>query len=112
VIGKYLTVASMNGVAVCYDAESGKVIWQERLGGNFSASPIAAAGLAYFQSEDGSVSVIRPGPRLDVIARNKIDPEGDEIFRASPAPCEGQLFLRSDRALYCVGRASQAAAAK
>lgn len=112
VIGKYLIVSSMNGVAVCYDAASGEVIWQDRLGGNVSASPIAAAGMAYFQIEDGSVAVVKPGPRLDVVAQNKINPEGDEIFRASPAVSEGQLFLRSDRALYCIGRASQAAAAK
>ena len=111
-IDNYLIVSSMDGIAVCYDAATGKVLWQDRLGGNFSASPIAAAGLAFFLAEDGTVAVIKPGPRLDVIARNKIDPEGDEVFRASLAPCEGQLFLRSDRALYCVGRQLQAAAAK
>ncbi|HEV3341740.1 MAG TPA: PQQ-binding-like beta-propeller repeat protein [Pirellulales bacterium] len=112
VIDKYVIVVSMGGIAICYDTPGGRVVWQDRLGGNFSASPIAAAGLAYFLAEDGSVTVIKPAERLDVVARNQIEPEGDEVFRASPAPCEGQLFLRSDRALYCVGRRSQAAAAK
>jgi outer membrane protein assembly factor BamB len=105
-----LIVVSMGGVAVCYDAASGKIVWQGRLGGSFAASPIAAGGLAYFLGDDGTVTVIKPGPQLEVVARNKIDPEGDEVFRGSPAPCEGQLFLRSDRALYCVGRKSVAAA--
>lgn len=111
VIGKHVMVVSLAGMAVCYDAENGHSLWQERLGGNFSASPIAAAGLAYFLSEDGSVVVVEPGPRLKQIARNQIAVEGDEVFRASLAPCEGQLFLRSDRALYCIGRHTEAAAA-
>jgi outer membrane protein assembly factor BamB len=112
VMGDYMIVVSMGGMAACYGAADGQEIWQERLGGNFSASPIAAAGLAYFQSEDGSVVVIKPGTRLDQVARNTIAVDDDEVFRASPSPCEGQLFLRSDRALYCVGRRSQAAAGR
>lgn len=112
VIDHYLIVVSMGGVVVCYDGATGQTIWKERLGGNHSASPIAAAGLAYFQGEDGSMTVIKPGRQFDVVAHNSLPAQGDEIFRASPAPCEGQLFLRSDRALYCVGRNSQATAAK
>lgn len=111
VIGKHVIVVSLAGMAVCYDANDGHSLWQERLGGNFSASPIAAAGLAYFLSEDGSVVVVEPGPRLKQIARNQIAVDGDEVFRASLTPCDGQLFLRSDRALYCIGRKVEAAAA-
>jgi hypothetical protein len=103
VIGDYVIVVGMQGVAVCYDAKQGTVLWQDRLGGNYSASPIAAKGLAYFLAEDGTTVVLEPGPEMKVVARNKLDVAGDEIFRASLAPCEGQLFLRSDRALYCVG---------
>jgi len=104
VIGDYVIVVGMQGVAVCYDARQGTVVWQDRLGGNYSASPIAAAGLAYFLSEDGTMVVLEPAPEMKVVARNKLETTGDEIFRASPAPCEGQLLLRSDRTLYCVGR--------
>jgi outer membrane protein assembly factor BamB len=110
-IDRFLIVVSMGGVAVCYNGSDGKELWKERLGGNFAASPIAAAGLAYFVGEDGSTTVIKPAQQLDVVARNQINPEGDEVFRASLAPCEGQLFLRSDRALYCIGRKTVAAAA-
>lgn len=111
VIGKYVMVVSMGGIAACYDADDGRSLWQERLVGKFSASPIAAAGLAYFLAEDGGVVVAEPGPRFKQIARNQIEVDGDEVFRASLAPCEGQLFLRSDRALYCVGRQAEAGAA-
>ena len=101
-----LVVASMGGVVVGYDAASGSQLWTDRLKGNFSASPIAAGGRAYFQAEDGAVVVIEAGPRLKLIARNTIDVDADEIFRASPAPTAGRLLLRSDRALYCIGSES------
>lgn len=103
-IDNYLLVVSMSGILTCYDAASGKVLYTERLGGNFSASPIAAHGLAYFQSEDGPVVVIKPGAALDVVARNTVDASDDEIFRGSPAVYAGQLFLRSDKALYAIGK--------
>jgi outer membrane protein assembly factor BamB len=112
VIDQYLLVASLDGIVTCYEATSGEVLWQERLGGNISASPIAAAGLAYFLGEDGSMAVVKPGRRFELAARNQVKAEGDEVFRASPAPCAGQLFVRSDRALYCIGQRSEITAAK
>lgn len=99
----FLLVASMGGVLVGYDATSGSQLWTDRLQGNFSASPIAAGGRAYFQAEDGAVVVIEATSRLQRVARNTIDADPDEIFRATPAPCEGRLLLRSDRALYSIG---------
>jgi outer membrane protein assembly factor BamB len=106
-IGDYLIVVSMAGVGICYDANSGKIVWQDRLGGNFSSSPVAANGLAYFLSEDGTTVVIEPGTKMNIVARNRLDPAGDEIFRASPTPCDGQWLIRSDRTLYCVGQAKK-----
>jgi outer membrane protein assembly factor BamB len=94
----------LGGVCTCYDATSGAALWQERVAGNYSASPIAANGLVYFQAEDGDVVVIEPGPALKIVARNSLSPEADEIFRSSLAPCDGQLFVRSDKVLYCVGK--------
>ena len=102
-VGKYLLVVSMGGVASCYDATNGKELWKDRIGGNYSASPFAADGLAYFQNEKGEVIVIKPADKLNIVARNKVG-KGGEIFRASPAPSGGQIFIRSDRALYCVGK--------
>lgn len=109
VLGDCLVVSSMGGVVVGYDAASGSQLWTDRLKGNFSASPIAAAGRAYFQAEDGAVVVIEAGPRLKLVARNTIEVDPDEIFRASPAPCQGRLLLRSDRAIYCIGGERSAA---
>lgn len=106
VIGKYLLVCDMKGFATCYDNTNGKVLWKERLrAGEYTASPIAAKGLAYFIDESGVTTVIEPGPKLKVVAENPLDNAGDSLFRASPAAANGQLFLRSHTHLYCIGQA-------
>lgn len=103
VIGNYILVSSLDGIATCYDAVDGRVYWKDRLAGKFSASPIAAGGFAYFLNEDGKTIVIEPGEALKVVAENDLSPGKDEIFRASLAPSSGQLFVRSTRVLYCIG---------
>lgn len=103
-IDNFLLVSSMAGVLTSYDSTTGAVLGNERLGGNYSASPIAANGLAYFQAEDGTVVVVEPGSMPKIVARNVIDPPADEIFRGSLAVYDGQVFLRSDKALYCIGK--------
>lgn len=104
-VGNYLLTVAMEGNAYGYDALSGKELWSERLRGKFTASPIAAGGLVYFLSEGGETLVVKPGDKLDVIERNLIGliDEG-EIFRGGLVPCDGQMLIRSDRALYCVGK--------
>lgn len=106
VVGKYIIVSDMKGIATCYDAEDGHIFWKERLPGNFSASPIAANGLVYFISEEGITSVIKPGPTFEVVSENALTAGTLEIFRASITPAEGQLLIRSTTVLYCVGNKS------
>jgi outer membrane protein assembly factor BamB len=102
-VGDYLVVASMTGITTCYQASTGKPLWTERLKGVFSSSPIAANGLVYFQNEAGETVVIKPGPALDIVATNTLGASG-EVFRASLTPCNGQIFSRSDKVLYCIGK--------
>lgn len=104
VVGDYLMVVNMAGVGICYDAKTGRELWRERLEGAYSASPVAAGGLVYIQNEAGATLVIKPGDKLDVVARNKIAAGDGEVFRASLAPSKGQVFCRSNRALYCIGK--------
>ncbi|HEX5104000.1 MAG TPA: PQQ-binding-like beta-propeller repeat protein [Pirellulaceae bacterium] len=103
VVGRYIVVCDMGGIATCYDAEDGHIYWKERLPGKYSGSPIAANGLAYFLNEDGKTVVIEPGEALKIVAENDLPARKDEIFRASPVPLAGQLFLRSTSVLYCLG---------
>ena len=104
VVGDLIIVCDMGGVATCYRANSGEVLWKERLSGKVSGSPIAAGGLVYFLNEAGRTIVIKPGPALEVVAENDVPAGADEIFRASLTPVGGQMLLRSTKVLYCVGR--------
>lgn len=99
VAGPYFLVAADTGIASCFAARSGQRLWMERLGKHYSASLVSAGGLVYFLADDGLMKVVRPGPALDVVAEN---PLGENCY-ASPAISRGQLFLRSEKHLYCIG---------
>jgi outer membrane protein assembly factor BamB len=85
-----------NGVASCLDAKTGQVVWSERLGGNYSASPVLAGGTIYFCSHDDRTTVIRPGREYQKIAVNELD---DQIL-ASPASTGKAINLRTRTHLY------------
>jgi outer membrane protein assembly factor BamB len=89
-----------NGILSAVDAKNGERLWQERVGGTFSASPIAGDGKVYFVSEGGETVVIKAGRTFEIVARNKLDGH----FVASPAAGGGKVFLRADDRLYAVGR--------
>jgi outer membrane protein assembly factor BamB len=96
----YLFSITDGGVAMCLKAETGEMVWQERVGGNHSASPIFADGKIYFLSEEGESAIIEAQPEFKVVARNSIG----ERCQASCAVSQKQLFIRSDKNLYCIGR--------
>jgi len=99
IVGKYFLVVSDSGIASCFRAADGERLWMERLGGGHSASTVAADGLAYFVSDHGVTTVLRPAAKFEVVAKN---PLGQKIS-ASPAISQGQLFLRGHRHLFCIG---------
>ena len=89
-----------NGVLTCYAEKTGEIVWQDRLGGKFSASPIAADGRLYFLSEAGITTVLKPGTALEVLAQNPLN----ELCKASPAVSHGHFFIRTESALYAISR--------
>lgn len=96
VVGDELYMVSDGGVATCLDAKSGDEVWQQRLGGNYSASPVFAAGRIYFQDEDGTSHVIAAAREFEKLAENKLP----ERTLASYAIDEGVIYLRGDKHLY------------
>ena len=96
VVGDELYFVSDSGIATCVDARTGKVHWTERLGGNFSASPIAAEGRIYFQNEEGVGYVVKAGKTFELLAKNELR----ERTLASPAAVDGALFIRSEGHLW------------
>lgn len=93
------------GIVTCVDAKTGEKVWQERLGGIYTASPVAADGKVYLLSETGETIVLQAGPEPRVLARNEL---GEQQV-ASPAISGGQLFIRTDEYLFCVGKRSSGA---
>lgn len=96
VVGNELYMISDNGIGVCLDARTGESRWQKRIGGNHSASPVAADGRLYFLSEEGECTVLAPGAEYREIARNTVS----ERTLASIAVSGGALYLRGDRHLF------------
>jgi outer membrane protein assembly factor BamB len=96
----FIYMAGENGVVNVIDAASGERVWQERIGGIFTASPVAGDGKIYLVSETGETVVLQAGRTPKVLARNRV--EGH--FVASPAIAGGRLFLRADDRLIAVGR--------
>ena len=92
------------GVVNCGEAKTGKIVYEERLApspGQIYSSPVLADGKLYYVSRRGGVFVLAAKPIFELLARNGL---GDSsTFNASPAISGDQLFLRSDRFLYCLG---------
>jgi len=99
VVGDYFLLVADNGIASCYEAKTGKRLWKERLGRRYSASLVTAGGLVYFTSDDGDTTVVRPGPKYESVAANNL---GEACF-ASAAISQGQIFLRGEKSLFCIG---------
>ena len=84
------------GIVTAIEAKTGKEVWAERVGGNYSASPIFANGHCYFFSEEGKTTVLKPGREFNKVAENKLDGG----FMASPAVTDNALILRTKTHLY------------
>jgi outer membrane protein assembly factor BamB len=88
-----------NGVVSCVDAATGKSHWRQRVGGNFSGSPIAIEDRLYCIAEDGTVVVLAAGPEYRLIARNALG----ENSNSTPAVAGGRLYLRTVSHLISLG---------
>jgi outer membrane protein assembly factor BamB len=100
IVGDDVYFVSDSGFATCADLKTGKPHWTERLKGNFSASPLAANGHVYFQSEAGVGYVVKAAKTYELVSTNDL---GERTF-ASPAPAEQALILRSESHLWRIGK--------
>lgn len=95
-VGDELYLVSDKGVLTCLDAKTGDEHWSERIGGNYSASPLYADGKIYIQAEDGSGIVIKPGRTFEKLG----DTGFEERTLASYAVGDGAIFVRTADNLY------------
>ena len=91
-----------SGMLSCLDARTGKPHYlQQRLprSYNFKSSPVGANGKLYLATEEGDVVVVKMGEKYEVLAVNTLT---DQMFIATPAIAGGNIYLRSQEALYCI----------
>jgi len=100
--GTYLYVVNDRGIMWCLDAKSGKQMYgRQRLrSATYSGSPVVADGKIYITNEDGLTTVLKAGPSFEILAQNDLD----EYTLSSPAISDGQIFIRTEKFLYCIGR--------
>jgi outer membrane protein assembly factor BamB len=95
------------GIMSAIDVKSGKAVYgRQRLpSGTYSGSPVLADGKIYITNEDGMTSVVKAGPTFEILSRNNFD----EYTLSSPAVSEGQIFIRTEAFLYCIGQRARTA---
>ena len=103
--GTYIYTVNDRGIMFCLDAKTGKEIYgRQRLRpATYSGSPVLADGKIYITNEDGLTSVIKAGPVFQILAENDVD----DYTLSSPAVSDGQIFIRTAKFLYCIGRGTR-----
>lgn len=99
--GDYLYVCRDNGILSCYEATTGKRLYQERLGTGrtgFTASAIAGNGKLYYTSEEGEIFVVQAGPKFQLLAQNTMG----EVCMATPALSDGCLYFHTQGSLVAI----------
>ena len=108
--GKYFYVVNDKGIVWCLDAKTGQEIYgQQRIKpATYSASPVLADGKLYITNEDGLTTVIKAGPKFEVLAENALN----EFCLSSPAISDSQIFIRTSQHLFCIGNSPNPGSAK
>jgi outer membrane protein assembly factor BamB len=105
--GTLLYLINDRGIMSAIDVKSGKAVYgRQRLpSSTYSGSPVLADGKIYITNEDGMTSVVKAGPTFEILSRNNLD----EYTLSSPAVSEGQIFIRTEAFLYCIGQRARTA---
>jgi len=100
--GKYFYIVNDRGIMWCLDAKTGTEIYgQQRLKpGTYSGSLVLADDKLYITNEEGLTTVIKAGPKFEVVAENPLN----DYCLSSPAISDGQIFIRTATNLYCIGK--------
>ena len=100
--GTYFYVVNDRGIVWCLDAKTGAIVYErQRLKpSTYTGSPVLADGKIYITNEDGLTSVFRAGPKFEILAENDFG----EYVLSSPAVSNGQIFIRTDKFLYAIGK--------
>lgn len=96
IVDDLLYLTGDKGTVTCLDPETGEQVWEERIGGNYVASPLYAAGRLYFFSTQGKTTIMKPGRNPEILAENRLD----DGLMASAAMLGSSLIIRTKTHLY------------
>jgi len=91
-----------NGQLDCYDAETGEVIYKEKLGKarSFTASPVIADGVLYAVGDMGNVYSVKCGKEFKIVSENELD----DICMVTPAITDGIIYFRTQGGLVAISK--------
>lgn len=101
--GHLYWVSDKNTTAYCLKLSDGSVVYAEKFPKQPYASTTLADGKLYVVARWGGTYVLAAKPQFEQLAHNTLNDRS--VFNASPAVANGRLYLRSDNALYCIGKA-------
>jgi outer membrane protein assembly factor BamB len=104
VYGGHIYIHTDPGVAECFELKTGKLVWEERLKGGGSSgvnwsSIMLADGNCYTITQGGDCFVFKASPKFELVSVNSLR----EPSNSSIVPSDGELFIRTHRALWCIG---------
>jgi len=106
VVDDQIFIVKKGGISASFDRTSGTAHWEQariRNIGDYYASPVAADGKIFVTGENGFVVVLKPGPTLEILAKNDLG----ESCIATPSVSDGRLYFRTRNHLYCITETPQ-----
>lgn len=101
--GQLYTINDMQSIVTSFEAKTGDVLFQGRLGNapreGFSASPVTVDGKVFFTNDEGETFVLEAGPEFELLHVNRL---GARTL-ASPALVDGRWYFRTQNELICIG---------
>lgn len=94
-----LFVVTSYGIVVCHNAKTGEKYWEKEFDSGFYASPILVGDKIYLIDRDGIMHIFKAQNTFELIS----EPALGEAVVSSPAFADGQIFIRSEGQLYCLG---------
>ncbi len=94
-----LYIVNDTGIATCLDATTGETVWQYRLRGRFSMSPLIFGDKLLVISEDGQITVFRTGKAFEAVDEHAL---GEGVL-TTPAVLDGRLYIRTAENVLCIG---------
>jgi outer membrane protein assembly factor BamB len=98
-LGDLIWLWSDAGIVTCISAATGDIRYQERVGGNYFSSPVAADGRIFCISKTGEIVVLEASDKFNVLGRYTLN----DTCESTPAIALGKLFIHTEKQLWCLG---------